>query len=46
LKVAVVSTGSPDFQIDIVADGLIRLLGKENVHLDYNRRVAPDGRYS
>ena len=46
MKVAVVSTGSPDFQIDIVADGLIRLLGKENVHLDYNRRVAPDGRYS
>jgi len=46
LKAAVVSTGSPDFQIDIVADGLIRLLGKENVHLDYNRRVAPDSRYS
>lgn len=46
MKVAVVSTGSPDFQIDIVADGLVRLLGKENVHLDYNRRVAPDSRYS
>jgi hypothetical protein len=30
-KVAVYSHGSPDFLIDIVADGLCRLLGRENV---------------
>jgi hypothetical protein len=35
VNVAVVSGGSPDYLIDIVADGLIRLLGRGCVHLDY-----------
>jgi hypothetical protein len=34
-RIAVVSHGSPDYLIDIVADGLIRLLGRDHVHLDY-----------
>ncbi len=41
-RVALVSHGSPDYLIDIVTDGMIRLLGRENVHLGYNR-TTPDG---
>jgi len=37
MKVAVVSNGSPDYLIDIVTDGLIRLVGRERVHLSYNQ---------
>jgi hypothetical protein len=33
--VAVVSGGSPDYLIDIVADGMVRLLGRENVYIKY-----------
>jgi hypothetical protein len=33
--VAVVSGGSPDYLIDIVADGMVRLLGHENVYIKY-----------
>lgn len=36
MKAAVISQGSPDYLIDIVTDGLIRLLGRGNVHLRYN----------
>lgn len=32
--------------VDIVADGLIRLLGRENVHLDYNSQDKKDLRYT
>ena len=35
VRVAVVSHGSPDYQIDVVAEGLIAELGRENVHLSY-----------
>lgn len=38
MKVAVVSTGSPDYLVDIVADGMIRLLGRQNVHIDFKMR--------
>jgi hypothetical protein len=31
--VAVVSGGSPDYLIDIVADGMLRFLGSENVYV-------------
>lgn len=34
-KVAVLSHGSPDYLIDIVSDGMCRLLGRQNVHYDY-----------
>lgn len=33
--VAVVSGGSPDYLIDIVADGMIRFLGHESVYIEY-----------
>jgi hypothetical protein len=46
VKAAIVSTGSTDYLIDIVADGMLRLLGQANVHLDYNRRAPHDSRYS
>jgi hypothetical protein len=36
-KIAVVSGGSPDYLVDIVADGLIRLLGRDKVHLRFNQ---------
>lgn len=37
MKAAVISNGSPDYLIDIVTDGLIRLLGRDRVHLRYNQ---------
>ena len=45
MKVTVISKGSPDYLIDIVTDGLIRLLGRQNICLDYNVR-RPGGQYS
>lgn len=45
MKVGVISRGSPDYLIDIVTDGLIRLLGRQNVCLDYNVRSSPAGSY-
>lgn len=44
MKVAVISRGSPDYLIDIVTDGIIRLIGRKNVCLDYNVR-KPGGQY-
>jgi hypothetical protein len=46
VKVAVISSGSPDYLIDIVTDGLIRLLGRQNVSLDYNVRGPCGGNYA
>lgn len=37
MKVSVVSNGSPDYLIDIVTDGLIRLLGRDRIHLRYSQ---------
>ena len=45
MKVGVISRGSPDYLIDVVADGLIRLLGREGVSLNYNVRGGLGGRY-
>lgn len=46
MKVGVISRGSPDYLIDIVTDGLIRLLGRQNVSLDYNVRGPCGGNYA
>lgn len=46
MKVGVISRGSPDYLIDIVTDGLIRLLGRQNVSLNYNVRGGWGGPYS
>jgi glycosyl transferase family 1 len=46
MKVGVISCGSPDYLIDIVTDGLIRLLGRQSVSLSYNVRGAPGGNYA
>lgn len=47
MRVAVVSLGSPDYLPDIVADGLIRLLGRKNVHLHFGKtHLATDVRYT
>jgi len=40
VRVGVISKGSPDYLIDVVTDGLIRLLGRHNVSLDYNVRMG------
>lgn len=45
MKVGVISRGSPDYLIDIVTDGLIRLLGRNGVSLDYNNRGGWGGQY-
>lgn len=46
MKVGVISKGSPDYLIDIVTDGLIRLLGRAQVALDYNVRGPAGGSYA
>ena len=46
MKVGVISKGSPDYLIDIVTDGLIRLLGRQSVALDYNVRGGCSGSYA
>lgn len=45
MKVGVISKGSPDYLIDIVTDGLIRLMGRQNLSLDYNFRGGAGGAY-
>jgi len=46
-KVAVISLGSYDYLVDIVTDGLIRELGRENVHLHYKiTHMGGDIRYT
>lgn len=42
MKVTARSAGSPDYLIDIVVDGLVRLLGRDNVHVHYNRIDTQD----
>jgi hypothetical protein len=44
MKVGVISRGSPDYLIDIVTDGLIRVVGRSNLSIDYNVRFAADGK--
>lgn len=46
MKIGVISRGSPDYLIDIVTDGLIRLLGRQSISLDYNARGGWGGQYS
>lgn len=46
MKVGVISKGSPDYLIDVVTDGLIRLLGRKSVALDYNVRGSMPGSYA
>lgn len=46
MKVTIASGGSPDYLIDIVADGVIRAVGRENVHLDYNQWTSYYGCWS
>lgn len=45
MKVGVISKGSPDYLIDIVCDGLIKVLGRENVALDYTQKARWGGPY-
>src|SRR4029079_4335604 len=46
MKIGVISHGSPDYLIDIVTDGLIRLLGRDKISLDYNVRGGWGGGYA
>lgn len=46
MKVGVISCGSPDYLIDIVTDGLIRLLGRQSLSLVYNVRGNAGGSYA
>lgn len=46
MKVGVISKGSPDYLIDIVCDGLIKILGRKNVALDYDHQSRWGGQYS
>lgn len=43
MKIGVISRGSPDYLIDIVTDGLIRLVGRANLSIDYNVRFESRG---
>src|SRR5260221_7468935 len=44
MRVAVLSAGSPDWLQDIVWDGFVRLLGRENVHICFNETSTHNGR--
>lgn len=46
MRIGVISNGSPDYLIDIVTDGLIRLLGRDHVSLQYNVRGGWGGQYA
>jgi len=46
MRAAVVSQGSPDYLIDILGDGFIRLLGRGNVYVRFNTHNAGDSRKS
>lgn len=46
MKIGVISHGSPDYLVDIVTDGLIRLLGRQGISLDYNTRCNWGGSYA
>lgn len=41
IKVSIVSEGSPDYLIDIIADGFVRLLGRNSLHLKWNTYRPP-----
>jgi len=45
-KVGIISRGSPDYLIDIVTDGALRILGRGSVCLDYNVRGGWGGGYA
>lgn len=45
MKIGIISSGSPDYLIDIVTDGFIRLFGRQGVSLDYNNRGGWGGQY-
>lgn len=45
MRVGVISHGSPDYLIDIVCDGLIKILGRSNVALDYLHKRRWGGQY-
>jgi hypothetical protein len=43
MKIGVISHGSPDYLMDIVTDGLVRLMGRQTLSIDYNVRFGPGG---
>lgn len=45
MKVGIISRGSPDYLVDVVTDGMIRLLGRSSVSLDYNVRGGWGGAF-
>jgi hypothetical protein len=42
MRISMLCQGCPDYLMDIVADGTIRLLGRENIHLRRNDAFPPD----
>jgi glycosyl transferase family 1 len=43
MKIGVISRGSPDYLIDIVTDGLVRVAGRSSLSIDYNVRFEAGG---
>lgn len=46
MRVAIISRSSPDYLIDIVMNGVVRLLGRENVSLEYGFWSQRTGQYA
>lgn len=46
MRIGVISRGSPDYLIDVVMDGLVRLFGRSALSLDYNVRGELGGPYA
>lgn len=42
MKVSVIAYCFPDYMMEILSDGLIRLLGRENIHFQFNEAFPPD----
>lgn len=42
MKVSVIAYCFPDYMMEILSDGLVRLLGRENIHFQFNEAAPPD----
>ena len=42
MKLSVIAYCFPDYMMEILSDGLIRVLGRENIHFKFNEAFPPD----
>lgn len=42
MKISVIAYCFPDYMMEILSDGLVRLLGRKNIHFQFNEASPPD----